>query len=95
MNVSRHAASESDFDEYIMPIMPNITMLLQMRSDSSRLENLVTIILRVCESFMRFYSPFSQFDKVSQQYQKLAHTQIFEILLEVLNEFSILDQSGR
>lgn len=67
MNVCRHAASEQDFDDYVMPIVPNICMLLQMRSDSSgnRLENLVTTVLRICESFMRFYSPFTQFDKVS------------------------------
>ena len=33
MNVCRHAASEHDFDDFIMPLVPNVAMLLQMRSD--------------------------------------------------------------
>lgn len=33
MNVSRHSSCEADFDDYIMPIMPNLCMLMQIRND--------------------------------------------------------------
>jgi hypothetical protein len=43
-------------------------MLIHCRNDvggSEKIEGISSVILRLSESFMRFYSPHSQFDKVS------------------------------
>ena len=62
MNVSRHSTSEADFDNYFVPIIPVLSMFVNMRSapgGSEKLESVSHVLIRLSESFMRFYSPHS------------------------------------
>jgi hypothetical protein len=61
-------------------------MLLQTRGDhaQSKIEIVVNITLKVAESIMRFYSPITHFDKVSDQYEKIGDSGIIDGILQKL-----------
>jgi hypothetical protein len=39
------------------------------------------ILLKVCESVMRFYSPATHFDKVTEQYEKVGDSGMLDGIL--------------
>lgn len=89
--IARHSSSESDFDEYILPIIPFIVMNLNLDYDQQNLkkiEDVAQIIKEVQESFTLFYSPINDFDRVCKQNEKLLDSGLFDIILTHVKSFA-------
>lgn len=64
LNASKHSASEQDFDSYFANNLPVLCMFINMRNENQqgtqeKLECISAILLRIAESFFRFFSPTS------------------------------------
>jgi hypothetical protein len=66
MKISRHSTSEADFDTFIMPMIPFISMNLSIdqTSDSKKLEDVSRIVAEIQESFCIFINPINDFEQV-------------------------------
>ncbi len=96
LNASRHSASEQDFDNFFAPVLPVLCMFINLRNENQqgsqeKLECISQILLRTSESFMRFFSPHSQIDKIQVQFTKLASSGVVDAITEALFEFSLMD----
>jgi len=58
-----------------------------------KLETISSTLLRIAESFSRFFSAHSQFARIQSQYSALQEQGIIECVAQALQEFSIMDQA--
>jgi len=85
--VSRHSASETDFNDFILPTLPCLCGLLHARDDhaAAKIEIVLHIAQKICESVLRFYSPATHFQKVAEQFEKLGD--LVDCVLQKLQDF--------
>ena len=64
--MARHSSSETDFDEYIAPILPFICLNLSAEGDQKKIEDGAKIVMEMQESFCLFLSPVNDFERISK-----------------------------
>lgn len=57
--IAKHSNTEKDFDTYIAPLLPFLTMSLTDSSDQKKLEDISRIVFEIQESFYLFFSPYT------------------------------------
>ena len=72
-NVARSINNKQDYESHILPIMPALAELLNMRGEHNKklIEQMTTIILRLCESFLKLHNSRVEFGQVSLLFQTL------------------------
>ena len=56
-----------------------------------KIESVSTTILRISESTLRFLSPHSQFEKLSQAYERIGATGVVDAILSSLQDYCTTD----
>ena len=59
-----------------------------MGADSKKIEDLSKVVCEVQESFCYFYSPAHDFDKITNMFNKILDTGIYDIFLEHVRKYS-------
>jgi len=80
LHVSRHSANKKDYESYLLPIMPPLAQLLNMRGEQNKklIENVTTVFLRISESFQRIHHQKVEFGQISELYLTLMNCGIID-----------------
>lgn len=87
--MARASSSEDDFDLYIAPLLPFICMTL---NDEKKFEDSTKILMEMQESFIRFLSPTTDFDRISKQYDKLVSEGIYDIVISQVRRITNINE---
>lgn len=91
--VARHSSTEQDFDANLRPVLPVLLMNLQVdMTDKQRVEDVSKIVFEIQESFSLYLSPTNDFNKVSDQFDKLNEFGVYNVILAHVKNYAEIAQ---
>ena len=91
LNVSRHASSEDQFNNQVLPILFQIkdrVVVSRFQSDQKTSERVATIMLNIITSMNNFYSPSKHFAKFTEKFESLINSGLISTVISCLGDYS-------